>query len=128
MKKLLVTFLGILLLAGCTNDNTVSSEKTETDSASKVERTESATEENSKILAEQNAGLTDLPEYAVVAENISLDIHKATIETDNPGNRIILFENNNGVNVYKSIFVKNDNRLKIIKLEDDGLIYNDIVN
>lgn len=128
MKKLLVTFLGILLLAGCTNDKTVSTEKPEPDSTSTVESSESATEEESNIVTEQNEGLTDLPEYAILAEKISLDTHKAIVETDNPGNRIILFENDNGVNAYKSIFVKNDNRLKIINLDDDGLIYNDIVN
>jgi len=128
MKKLLVTFLGFLLLAGCTNDKTVSPEKPEPDSTSTVESSELATEKKRKIVTEQNEGLIDLPEYAVLAENISLDTHKATVETDNPGNHIILFENNNGVKTYKSIFVKNDNRLKIIKLDDDSLIYNDIVN
>ncbi|MBO0589340.1 membrane lipoprotein lipid attachment site-containing protein [Sporosarcina sp. E16_8] len=128
MKKLLVTFLGILLLTGCTNEKTVSSEKPVPDSTSKVESSKSATEENNKIVTEQNERLIDLPEYAVLVEKISLDTHNATVETDNPGTRIILFENNNGVKAYKSIFVKNDNRLKIIKLDDDGLIYNDIVN
>ncbi|KAA0965306.1 hypothetical protein FQ087_03075 [Sporosarcina sp. ANT_H38] len=127
MKKLLITFLGILLLAGCSDDKTVSSEKPETDSTSTEEISEPVKEEN-KIETEQNEGLTDLPEYAILSEKINLDTHKAIIETDNRGNRIILFENDNGIKAFKSIFVKNDNRLKIIKLDDDGLIYNDILN
>ena len=43
-----------------------------------------------------------------------------TIETDNPNTRVILYANAAGQKGYKSIYVKRNNRLKIIKINGNG--------
>ena len=48
------------------------------------------------------------------------------VEEDNQNKRIILFENEAGEKVYKSIFIKENEHLKIIDIANDqenGLIF-----
>ncbi|GGN63567.1 hypothetical protein [Oceanobacillus indicireducens] len=47
-----------------------------------------------------------------MAEHIDLDTYQGVVETDNKGNRI---------------FIKHDNRIKIVQFNDDGLLYNGII-
>lgn len=75
----------------------------------------------------KNDHLKELPEYTVISSHIDLSSYTGTIQTDNKGNRIIIFSNTNGQKEYKSIFVKRANRLKIITFQDDGLLFNDII-
>ncbi len=108
MKKWLVVFMGVMVLGGCASDNAV----------------------DRKVLGkgvnvEQLAELEGYEEYEVLSEKIDLVTYEVVIETDNPGNRVLLFAEANGEKVYKSIFIKNNNHLKIINLHDEGLIYND---
>ena len=127
MKKLLVAFLGLALLAGCTEE-TVDTNAVETE---KVDVEENVTiEENVEKSNEDNTVQSDLksfPEFVMLAKHIDLTKYTAKVETDNEGTRIIFFENSEGHKEYKSAFVKNENRLKIIKLDDDGLIFNELI-
>ncbi len=155
MKKGIAIFLGMMLLAGCSTKD-ADEAKPEKDDEIKVEQTEEDTEESTEVVEEeedateveeaeeadesddavaQNDDLKDFPEYNMLAEKIDLDEYKGNVKTDNQGNRIILFEDDKGKKEYKSIFIKNDNRLKIIEFEDGnehddedkGLIYNEII-
>ncbi|WP_445478497.1 hypothetical protein ACULLL_20225 [Lysinibacillus irui] len=74
-----------------------------------------------------NDDLGKFAEFDTIEEHIDLDTFQGVVETDNKGNRIIIFEDENGSAEYKSIFIKHDNRLKIVKLKDDGLLYNGII-
>jgi len=74
-----------------------------------------------------NGDLEEFPEFDTKAEYIDLDAYQGVVETDNKGNRIILFEDENGHSEYKSIFIKHDNRLKIVEFNNDGLLYNEII-
>lgn len=74
-----------------------------------------------------NDHLKGLDEYAVIADYIDLTTYTGTIQTDNKGNRIIIFANANGQKEYKSIYVKRANRLKIVTFDDDGLLFNDVL-
>lgn len=47
------------------------------------------------------------------------------VETDNPGTRVILFENSSGRKVYKSVFVKHDQRLKVLDLDGGPPLFNE---
>ncbi|SFH58379.1 hypothetical protein [Pisciglobus halotolerans] len=49
---------------------------------------------------------------------------KGYIVTDNPNKRVILFEDGHE-KAYKTIFIKNANRLKVIDLQGDGLVLNE---
>ncbi|MEI3598419.1 hypothetical protein [Oceanobacillus sp. MO10714A] len=71
-----------------------------------------------------NGDLEEFPEFDTKAEYIDLDAYQGVVETDNKGNRIILFEDEKGHSEYKSIFIKHNNRLKIVQFKGDGLLYN----
>lgn len=146
MKKGIAILFCIMLLAGCSSGG-ADAPKTETDGGTKVGQTEvkpdsSNTQDNAVvekadesneantgevITNSNNDALKDLPEFNVLADTIDLGVYHGMIETDNQGTRIILFGIEQNHKEYKSIFVKNDNRLKIIKLDNDGLIYNEIL-
>lgn len=133
MKKLLVAFLGLALLAGC-SEETVDTNEDNAVETENVDVEENVTiEENAEKSAnstEENKGQSDIksyPEFVMLAKHIDLTKYIANVETDNEGTRIIFFENSEGKKEYKSTFVKNENRLKIIKLDDDGLIFNEII-
>lgn len=104
-----------------TQSNETSSEN-ESNHENDVQQEESTEKSDAK-----NDHLKELPEYTVISSHIDLSSYTGTIQTDNKGNRIIIFSNDNGQNEYKSIFVKRANRLKVVTFQDDGLIFNDII-
>lgn len=110
MKKILVALLGVTLLVGCSDEVVKDKEA-----------------ENIPVVKEENEALNDFPEYDLLAQHIDLSAYEAHIETDNKGTRVIFFEDEEGQKAYKSIFVKEANHLKLISLNDDGLIYNDVI-
>lgn len=71
--------------------------------------------------------LADLPEYEILEDEIDVNTLEAKIETDNPNKRVILYADDNGKQQYKSIFIKNENRLKIIQFNDNGQIFNGVI-
>lgn len=132
MKKLLMTFLSLGLLTGCAQGSDKSQDQpnvnqtpVETESEADVNKDDATQLEQESTEAEQEStnGLDSLPEFELLSKNIDLTLYSGVVETDNPGNRVILFEDSKDKKVYKSILVKNDNFLKIIKLDDDGLIF-----
>lgn len=73
--------------------------------------------------------LADFEETKELQANID-DLNSLTpeIEVDNDNKRIILFADDNDHKQYKSIFIKQKQRLKIIELnKDDGLLFNDTI-
>lgn len=50
--------------------------------------------------------------------------YDAYLITDNPGNRVFIFSDDNQ-QAFKTIFIKNDNRLKVIDLINNELLMND---
>lgn len=66
-------------------------------------------------------------EQEIIEKEIAEGKYDVEVETDNKGTRVMFYEID-GEKYYKTIFVKNDNRLKIIDLQnDDGLIYNETI-
>lgn len=139
MKKWWLLCAFALLLAACGNDDAADTEDAVqndmpaaedtadeqqpqpadgTGAADEIENT--AAEEPQP--AEQNTSLS-YKESAVLAQQIPLNELTERVQTDNPGKRIILFENNSGEKMYKSIFVKHNQFLKITDLKSDRLLY-----
>lgn len=110
IKLLFTALLGISLLAGCADE---ASNQTGT--------------EELPIVKEENETLNDLPEYDLLAKYIDLSTYDADVESDNNGTRVIFFENEEGQKDYKSVFVKEANHLKLVSLDNDGLIYDDVI-
>lgn|SRR5699024_2463237 len=156
MKRalLLLLVLVALVLAACGNDKDESSEpadettqepdqseesgESETNTSEADEANENETDDEDASESEKaddeesgeidHSAIEDFEEFDVIADNIDLNSYKSILETDNKGNRIILFEDASGEKEFKSVFVKNDKRLKIIKLKDDGLLFNEIID
>ncbi|WP_342514834.1 hypothetical protein MKY34_08940 [Sporosarcina sp. FSL K6-1522] len=118
MKKWLLTIMSVMFLVGCTEDTQDTTENLDMDIADTQESIENAN------AIEQTLDLEVYEEYQTLSEKIDLTLYQATLETDNPGKRILLFTDADGRKVYKSIFIKHDRHLKIIELDGDGLLYN----
>lgn len=136
MKKYLFVLLGLLVFAGCSDNNANDSVDVDVDNTPEVEvedpvvdleTEEDTTEADDETTDGTGDDLTMLEEYAIIDDNIELSALSAKVEEDNPGTRVILFEDESGKQVYKSVFVKNDQHLKIIKMDDEGLLYNDFI-
>ncbi|WJY27855.1 hypothetical protein [Sporosarcina trichiuri] len=156
MKKFLLLGAMGVLLAGCSDNQDTEEPDTADDQTSSLEENSVNTPPDSEADAEQQASeaaemegtdgdsdqadesgeaetsvddpaLADFEEYSTVKETADIDGLKGIVETDNPGTRVILYEDENGEKKVKSIFVKKENWLKVISLVDDGMLYNDIL-
>ncbi|HIS29449.1 MAG TPA: hypothetical protein IAA78_08290 [Candidatus Avamphibacillus intestinigallinarum] len=91
-------------------------------------KSEKSDDKKSDDNSKEKSDLAQYDEYDVLNSKIKdIDSYPARVETDNPNTRVILFGEDNGQKDYKSIFVKRENRLKIIDLKKDNQIYNDII-
>lgn len=70
----------------------------------------------------------DLPEYPALIDTIGNDNYSIKTVTDNQGKRILLLSDQSDTEQYKSIFIKDTNRLKIINVNDDGEVFNEILD
>ena len=87
------------------------------------ENSDSETESNT----EENSEIREFEESEVIEEEVDVSDLNVEIETDNDNNRVILFKENNKP-VYKTVYIKRDQRLKIIDIKNnEGQIYNEII-
>lgn len=86
-----------------------------------------ATESDDETQIADNSSIRDYVEFHTISNYIDTNAYVGSVETDNKGNRIIIFSDLNGHKKYKSIFVKRENRLKIVHFDNDGLIFNDVI-
>jgi hypothetical protein len=70
---------------------------------------------------------SSFPEYKNIIEQINNKDYSFQTVTDNEGERVLLLIDKNGVEQYKTIFIKNTSRLKIIKI-NEGQIFNEILD
>ncbi|AVR00309.1 hypothetical protein OBCHQ24_15270 [Oceanobacillus iheyensis] len=87
---------------------------------------ENDTEMNHQKAQVDTENMDDFLEYDTLDDVAEADNFIAQIVEDNPHKRIILLKDDNGEPQFKSIFVKDTNRLKIINLHE-GLEYNEII-
>ena len=131
MKKLLMVSMSILLLTGCSDDQVIAPEVAENDKSQVVgnaelgESQDTTEDVNTQV---QSLNLKSYKEYEILSDEIDLAVYRAELATNNAGKRILLFVDTDGTKVYKSIFSKYNSYLKIIRFEDDGLLYDGKVN
>ncbi|RIU94734.1 hypothetical protein [Oceanobacillus picturae] len=87
--------------------------------------------ENDTEMIQQKAqvdteNMDDFLEYDTLDDVADVDHFNSEVVEDNPHKRIILLKDDNAQPQFKSIFVKDTNRLKIINLHE-GLEYNEII-
>ncbi|GAA0320129.1 hypothetical protein [Oceanobacillus sp. FSL W7-1281] len=110
--------------AGETEETT---EDNESDVAGDVsEEPEDGTDEDTSVNKDTDTSY-EYEEQKIIDEEIAEGEYDISVETDNQGTRVMFYEID-GEKYYKTVFVKNDSRLKIIDLQnDDGLIYNETI-
>lgn len=122
MRKSLIALMATAaLLAACSREQADAG----TEAASENEQSFTAIQDESA----ENSKLQDvksLPEFTVIDKEIGSDSLEAELVSDNSGERVLLL-NKNG-DEFKSIFVKETKRLKIIDIDGKGLIFNDILD
>lgn len=64
----------------------------------------------------------ELEEYGIITSYIDVDHFTGQIVEDHQGKRLLLFSNQHGQPRYKSIYIKNNQQVKIIDWQD-GLLY-----
>lgn len=147
--------MGLLLgLVACGNNSESDVEKSTTDSDAKTEeqqaedqgtdveeedatdesmkeedatKDEDTEEEASDNPDHTNSAIADFEEASTIEEQIDIAGLDVEVKTDNQNNRVILFKDGDKA-VYKTVYVKHDQRLKIIDIiDDEGQIYNEII-
>ena len=148
MKKLSLLFIASFTLAACAAENNSDSseavesmETIESEVSSAPEsveasehssqESETASEDLEGVTEEELANAESVSEYDSYEELVYQDIfnpeqYQGSILTDNQGKRIFLFSDGQN-QIYKTIYIKHDNRLKIIDLQKDDLVYNKII-
>lgn len=127
-KWWLLPALAVFLVA-CSNDQEAKPVEDKDISVDEIEPEEEAPvedvpgEEPKASYEPSNSNLLGHEEAEVLAEHIPMNELIAQVEVDNQNKRIILYENERGQKVYKSIFIKEDNYLKVIDLNDDNILY-----
>lgn len=71
----------------------------------------------------------DWPELDVIEGEIGSDFEAINVENDEGNSRVILYEND-GKPEYKSIYILDEQRLKIISIGEhgEGQVYNEVIN
>lgn len=89
--------------------------------------TDYSRQNNSTNLIQNNeTKLQDFTEYEVLKEEMNIQKYQPKVETDNNDTRILIMSDDEGQELYKSIFIKDTNRLKIIEFKR-GLIFNEVL-
>ncbi|MDN6627088.1 MAG: hypothetical protein L0K82_07725 [Pisciglobus halotolerans] len=110
------------------------SDKNSSESAS-IESSESANEdanddteatEQDLIGAETVSDASDYPELEYAQKKVDFSGLDGYIVADNPNKRVVIFKDNQE-QVYKTIFIKRNNYLKVINLGGEGLILNESI-
>lgn len=69
-----------------------------------------------------------LPEYNKIVEQIGNKDFSFETVTDNEDKRVLYVLDENGAKQYKTIFIKNTSRLKIVNINGGGQIFNEILS
>lgn len=127
MKKIIVMLITLLLIAGCSskdNGDTGTDKSDKADGIKTSEKDDTANDEASDgeytedSIKEDKDDVTTFAEYDALDDKIDNDIadYQIDVVEDNPGKRVLLLKDENGELKYKSIFIKETNRLKITEI------------
>ncbi|MGF9978070.1 hypothetical protein ABE042_04115 [Viridibacillus arvi] len=133
MYKTVITLIAVATMLTATACNSSGADKSNNEVTVKNEQS-AQTEGGQEVQHEQSKENTNheewtsLPEYNYIIEQIDNKDYNFQTVTDNEGKRVLSLIDKNGVEQYKTIFIKNTSRLKIIKLHGEGQIFNEIID
>lgn len=135
MKRLMyILFTSGALLAACAGTTQDENEPNE------VQETESVENMDGEASAEEMAPASDeeIEQADTVSESLDYEElayqdvfnpeeYDARLITDNPGTRVFIFRDGEQ-QVYKTVYIKSDNRLKLIDIANNQLLLNEQIN
>ncbi|MCK2006094.1 hypothetical protein MZM54_32775 [[Brevibacterium] frigoritolerans] len=138
MYKMIITLIAAAtMLTACNsngedkNNNEVTEKNEQTEGEQEVRQENEQSKENVQNQSKESVNheeWTSLPEYNHIIEQIDNKDYNFQTVTDNEGKRVLLLIDKNGVEQYKTIFIKNTSRLKIININGEGQIFNEILD
>lgn len=120
-KPLLTLLASAALLTACSGEQANAGNEAALENEQSFTAIKDVSPENAKL-----QDLESLPEFTVIDEEIGSDSLEAEFVSDNSGERVLLL--NKDGDEFKSIFVKETKRLKLIDIDGEGLIFNDILD
>lgn len=121
-KNILFILLALLLLTACNTDTQDESDENANNQApdeealSDRDNSEDTEQTNDR---ESNKDLSNFPEVTYISDKIEIDQYEMMLETDNEGSRVILYSKD-GQKHYKSVYVKDEKRLKLLDTHEGG--------
>lgn len=138
-KKMIILVSAMAIITACSDKeapatNEEASGKTEANVQPREEQGDAKESEqqteNSQHSTEESVNAMEwasLPEYNTIIEQIGNNEYTFETVTDNDGKRILTIMDENGEKQYKTVFVKNTSRLKIININGNGVVFNGII-
>ncbi|KAA0966359.1 hypothetical protein FQ087_09030 [Sporosarcina sp. ANT_H38] len=125
MKTILITTIGALLLtAGGVTGIHADRAEAANQNVAVSNYSQQGDRYNNNVSTED---LTSLPEYKTLAAKVDVSKYSAQIVVDNLQKRVIVLKDMNGRERYKTVFVKTQNRLKIVDYKG-GMIFNKVIS
>lgn len=122
-KKPLILIASLTLLAACGNAEEAAGNKEVIENVKEAPSSGTSQERADETAVDDE--IASLPEYQTIMKEIDKEDCTFKLLTDNEGKRVFLLTDETGKEEYKSIFIKETNRLKIIELESNREIFND---
>ncbi|MBA9026128.1 hypothetical protein [Peribacillus huizhouensis] len=141
MHKTIIALIAVVTILTACNNNGADKNKNEitekneqslqTEGEQEVQQENEQSKESIQNQSKESAHHEEwasLPEYDSIMEQLDNNDYNFQTVTDNEGKRVLLLIDENGVEQYKTIFIKNTSRLKIIKINGEGQIFNEILD
>lgn len=130
IKKVMMVSMAALFLTACSDkapdETTPVPEETNSTQSESAESEPTETESADPVATTDHGEWASLPEYATIMDQIDDGEYNFETVTDVSEKRILLLSDQDGKEQYKTIFIKPTDRLKIIKIGNngDGEIFN----
>ncbi|MFD4929665.1 hypothetical protein ACFWMS_12115 [Peribacillus butanolivorans] len=131
-KSMIALVAAATMLTACNSNETEENSKEVTEKSEQPVQTADEQEAQNEPAQNETTPSADhekwssLPEYGQIIKQIGNEDYNFNKETDNDNKRVLLIDLK-GEKQYKTIFVKNTNRLKIVKINGGGEIFNEVI-
>ena len=125
-RLLMILIAAATMLTACQSNQT----DTGNPSGSSEQSAQTETAQSNNEPTEERTSQTEwpsLPEYDTIVRKVDSQDYTFRTVTDSENERILLLTNQDGEEKYKTIFIKNTSRLKIIDVDGGGQLFNDVL-
>ncbi|MEW4430511.1 hypothetical protein AB1I68_23860 [Paenibacillus pabuli] len=125
-RLLMILIAAATMLTACQSNQT----DTGNSSGSNEQSAQTETAQSNNEPTEESTSQSEwssLPEYDTIIREVDSQDYTFRTVTDNKNERILILTNQDGEEKYKTIFIKNTSRLKIIDIDGGGQLFNDVL-